>query len=838
MTDSSTKRRIGDILLQLGFASEAALARAAAEQEQTGQPLGQILVEHGVITRLELASALAEQWSDNASIAPLPVPAAMPPMTAQPHDDDQYAARLQEAVAELAQRVDASRPDEGVDSRVTELAERVEATVARTQRLEATIATLAESFDGVTSGVEDAFGVLQSGMAGLALDLARLDTTVTALRAESAVTPVDTSHVEQHVEELRLAVQQLAERPLVDEDARRRADDLAAAVNGLADGEALESVRSALRGLQQRMEELGAEDGPAAELESQRALLAELRWAVAELQDRPTGDPGLDARLSRIETQLADLSSRAPEATDVEAIAGRLEKTRDAHHDLARSVDKLARRLDELVKRKAGDAAPSAEVEALRVRLADLGAELAEVRAAVPTGRVEELSERLERLAADDGQRQLESRLHELENGYVTGDELAHALEQAREELRPVPAAPDPRIAVLTESLDALRDDLARVSASPVEDPTARAELALLTDRVEQLVSRDELARAVTDAGANPGAAAVAPDPRVDRLVHDLDVLRSEVARIEPLLGPDPDVAARLNSLAASVDEITRGRQVTEALRLELEERLGAAVTHDELRTALAHAREELASQPTPAPDPRIERLASELEALRHDLGRAADTPSDAVADAHEQIRALAARLAGLEALGARFDQLAETVAAPMPLDNGPVDQLRNELDGRLAELARMLEEQVANGSQAATPGSLGIDEGIEEELERTRMAIERLSLHLGEHDRALVEMRGSRAMTQRLEELSARLEELAANGAPASPGSASPGESSYTRRSIEPDIEMRSVLRRLEDLEEASSVGREKLMNRLERMASSIDWRLRRLEEADQETP
>ena len=45
-------------------------------------------------------------------------------------------------------------------------------------------------------------------------------------------------------------------------------------------------------------------------------------------------------------------------------------------------------------------------------------------------------------------------------------------------------------------------------------------------------------------------------------------------------------------------------------------------------------------------------------------------------------------------------------------------------------------------------------------------------------------------------------------------------------------------MLRRLEDLEEASSVGREKLMNRLERMASSIDWRLRRLEEADQETP
>ncbi len=42
---------------------------------------------------------------------------------------------------------------------------------------------------------------------------------------------------------------------------------------------------------------------------------------------------------------------------------------------------------------------------------------------------------------------------------------------------------------------------------------------------------------------------------------------------------------------------------------------------------------------------------------------------------------------------------------------------------------------------------------------------------------------------------------------------------------------EMKALLRRVEDAEIANSEDREKLMVRLERMASSIDWRLQRLE-------
>ena len=54
-------RRIGDILLELGFASEEALAKATIEQEKTGQPLGQILVDLGLITDRDLVELLAEQ---------------------------------------------------------------------------------------------------------------------------------------------------------------------------------------------------------------------------------------------------------------------------------------------------------------------------------------------------------------------------------------------------------------------------------------------------------------------------------------------------------------------------------------------------------------------------------------------------------------------------------------------------------------------------------------------------------------------------------------------------------------------------------------------------------
>jgi hypothetical protein len=127
-------------------------------------PLAKILVElwlHHALELLARRSRGAVVPDQSASIKLLPIPIQLPAKhTPEPHhDDDQYAARLQDAVSQLAQRVGATtgQPTEEFDDRVTDLAERVEATVARTQRIEATLATLAESFEGVTGGRRGGF---------------------------------------------------------------------------------------------------------------------------------------------------------------------------------------------------------------------------------------------------------------------------------------------------------------------------------------------------------------------------------------------------------------------------------------------------------------------------------------------------------------------------------------------------------------------------------------------------------------------------------------------------------------------------------------------------------
>jgi hypothetical protein len=48
----------------------------------------------------------------------------------------------------------------------------------------------------------------------------------------------------------------------------------------------------------------------------------------------------------------------------------------------------------------------------------------------------------------------------------------------------------------------------------------------------------------------------------------------------------------------------------------------------------------------------------------------------------------------------------------------------------------------------------------------------------------------------------------------------------------------VKALLRRIEDAEIEAEADREKMMNRLERMASSIDWRLQRLEAVETTLP
>ena len=157
---------------------------------------------------------------DHAAPRPHGASAGRPAAASAPRRD-QYAARLQEAVADLTQRVRLPDTENPLDSRLVELAERVEATVARTQRLEATVATLVENLEGMTSGVEEAFSVLQSGMSGLAMDLARMETTIVDLAARTAEPAADPA-LTARIDDLWKLVHELSDRPLVD-DGRPRA---------------------------------------------------------------------------------------------------------------------------------------------------------------------------------------------------------------------------------------------------------------------------------------------------------------------------------------------------------------------------------------------------------------------------------------------------------------------------------------------------------------------------------------------------------------------------------------------------------------------------------------
>ena len=134
-----------------------------------------------------------------------------------------------------------------------------------------------------------------------------------------------------------------------------------------------------------------------------------------------------------------------------------------------------------------------------------------------------------------------------------------------------------------------------------------------------------------------------------------------------------------------------------------------------------------------------------------------------------------------IQSLSTRLDGLAESIATGAAGSAGPAaEELQRLVDERIearvaeqvaervAELTRGLEERFAAAeSQPRAAGSVtGDTTGLEDLLERNRMTIERLGLHLGEHDRALAELMRSRNLPKKLDELAARIDEIA-GGAP-----------------------------------------------------------------------
>lgn len=65
---AATQRRIGEVIVDLGYATQREVDAALEVQQQTGERLGEILVAEGKLSRLDLASSLSEYWTTSTPV--------------------------------------------------------------------------------------------------------------------------------------------------------------------------------------------------------------------------------------------------------------------------------------------------------------------------------------------------------------------------------------------------------------------------------------------------------------------------------------------------------------------------------------------------------------------------------------------------------------------------------------------------------------------------------------------------------------------------------------------------------------------------------------------------
>jgi hypothetical protein len=289
-----------------------------------------------------------------------------------------------------------------------------------------------------------------------------------------------------------------------------------------------------------------------------------------------------------------------------------------------------------------------------------------------------------------------------------------------------------------------------------------------------------------------------------------LEELRARIVELAERPAVDPAVLQRIAALESSLDGIP-GDDVLEAVEAgdrSLGFRIDGVIARvDEVATALGNA--AATDVPREAWDEAIGVLNSRMDVERELEAR--------LAQLEERIAQVAAGAGSsngetaadpqistqLAALSARVEQLAAGAGAPPPVDD-------EAGEGRFS---------------AATPATL------ERDVEHVLMAIERLSVHLGAHERALTELMGANGPVAQMRELAARVGDLETYGGGGG-GSGGGGSDGEMR------AELRSLMRRLEDAETAQKQDRERVIDQLEKAAGAIDWRLQRLESVRSDDP
>lgn len=498
-------------------------------------------------------------------------------------------------------------------------------------------------------------------------ELAGLRDSVDELAARPVADPALADRVEQvaaRIEETAAASTQIGELRAQVESLVRETGGIAALAHDV------ETVRSELG----RLDELGSRLHA---VESEGASLQNLRGQVDALAARPAGDPDLVEQLAR---RVDEVSGKDQE----------LDQLREGLATLAHRLDSIAERaantvpLDEI--RSLGDRLEALEGTGLENDLTELRRAVEEL-AARPTGdaelaeRVEELARQLEVTAGTDPQLEaLGARVGELARQASAARGVAKDVEELRSRLDHLDQLDTRVVAGLdavegnSNAVDELRRRLDALADRPIADAAQVEQLSRRVDELSSVSSQiDGLRNRLDVLSSDVGTPA-----------EDLTVLRRELAALEQ----------RLDSVGDSNrDAVPSGEVTALAARLEaLESSAGEADL-----AALGQKVDELAARPAgdPALAERVEQLAgtledvastrSQLDELRARLDAAEKAATEERPDERgPRIEAVERSLedgeARTAALATRFDDVASRLAA--------VDELPARIDALGEQLA------------------------------------------------------------------------------------------------------------------------------------------------------
>ncbi len=707
---------------------------------------------------------------------------------------------LRETIAELAVRIDT-------------LAEIVRSTAGRMVGEQNRMSTLAKALTVGDERVEARFSEIQRGLEAVSEQAAR------------AMAPPTSPPVDPGIEQ-RLAEQVGALGQRVDflaGTARATAGKLAA-----NDGE--------FTRLEERSEEALArlEERSGATLARTDGAVRAMRNDLEELKQRLKVDPlleqrvyglvdsveALDVRVGTLSGIVGETAGRASgrevEIADLDTRLGDVGlRIDDVARELRREIDVLAAAAADGPSPTADSAELDAQVEAFAAQLVKLEVVVADaVGAADQVGAElrEEIAALLDAVAREHV---------DVVEATREWDARRAALETRMEELAAFTTSTAERgsgeIAALAAAVAKKHGDVVEAT---LEWEARRSELEA---RMEELAA---FAASTAERGAHEmGQALQILAERLERLEHDRREVTSDATHAESSWAQErAALEVRLDAIAATISGGRAQAPEVEQLVDEMAVRL-ARMEADREAVADLGALAGTWSAELAALEARVDEGLSTLK--EHAAAEVGDVggPADLNAGISENLDELTARIAQIERdRDAVRDELART-ATSWATERASLQERVSELAARIVTGPVLPASEVDGGTFAQTP----------QELDRLRIGVEGLRMRLAYHEKTVSDLAGSRGVVQRLDELSARLDQLAAIVAA---GPVSVGPASMGHVGVAPRIQLRApetsgLLNRLDEADRLRNQTREKMLEQMEKIASRMDWRLQRLEAA-----